>query len=83
MSRSLYRARAHRQGLAWAAGYPQHNQHDDECCPDFSCCNPDLFERDPEGRLRYLNAWERQRGLPETTRKALDSFPITNERKEP
>lgn len=23
----------------WVAGYSQHNTEQDECCPDFSCCN--------------------------------------------
>lgn len=24
----------------WVAGTPTHNPIADECCPDFSCCNP-------------------------------------------
>ena len=24
----------------WVRGNPIHNTVDDECCPDFSCCNP-------------------------------------------
>ena len=31
----------------WLAGNPQHNPPDDptagECCPDFSCCRPNLL----------------------------------------
>lgn len=27
----------------WAAGYPTHNPVGDECCPDFSCCQPQLL----------------------------------------
>jgi hypothetical protein len=41
------------QTLAWAQGRPYHNPVDDECCPDFSCCHPDLFERDDVKRWRY------------------------------
>jgi len=31
-------------------GQPYHNNIDDECCPDFSCCHPDLFEKDETKR---------------------------------
>ncbi len=27
----------------WVKGNPVHNDVDDECCPDFSCCNPKLL----------------------------------------
>ena len=27
----------------WVAGRPWHNTVRDECCPDFSCCRPDLI----------------------------------------
>ena len=27
----------------WVAGDPVHNDVRDECCPDFSCCQPDLL----------------------------------------
>lgn len=27
----------------WLEGRPWHNTHSDECCPDFSCCHPDLL----------------------------------------
>lgn len=45
-----YRERARVQALAWAMGNPYHNRVDDECCPDFSCCKPDLFETDEAKR---------------------------------
>lgn len=45
-----YRDRVRAQTLAWAEGRPYHNRLDDECCPDFSCCNPDLFEPDQDKR---------------------------------
>ncbi len=41
-----YQERVRAQTLKWAMGQPYHNRIDDECCPDFSCCQPDLFERD-------------------------------------
>lgn len=40
-----YHERARVQALKWAMGQPYHNNIDDECCPDFSCCHPDLFEK--------------------------------------
>lgn len=27
----------------WVAGNPIHNTLRDECCPDFSCCEPELM----------------------------------------
>lgn len=27
----------------WVAGRPWHNTVSDECCPDFSCCRPDMM----------------------------------------
>lgn len=27
----------------WLAGNPVHNKDRDECCPDFSCCCPELL----------------------------------------
>lgn len=45
-----YLARVKAQTFAWAQGRPYHNRVDDECCPDFSCCNPELFETDPDKR---------------------------------
>ena len=26
----------------WVAGESIHDHENDQCCPDFSCCNPDL-----------------------------------------
>lgn len=33
---------------AWAAG---DSRHGEQCCPDFSCCEPDLKAPDDERRL--------------------------------
>ena len=33
-----------RQLDAWVEGKPFHNTEDDECCPDFSCCQPHLLQ---------------------------------------
>lgn len=41
------------QCLAWAQGRSYHEQIDDECVPDFSCCVPDLFTTDDAERWDY------------------------------
>ena len=38
-----YLDRLRQQTSEWLNGNPQHNKVDDECCPDFSCCQPDLL----------------------------------------
>lgn len=38
-----YKERLNKQTLEWLKGNPQHNKVDDECCPDFSCCKPELL----------------------------------------
>jgi hypothetical protein len=55
-ARERYRARAKAQAFAWAQGRSYHDPVNDECCPDFSCCHPDLFERDAEKRWRQYRA---------------------------
>lgn len=35
---------------AWVDGKPHHNNERDECCPDFSCCQPDLLAPEPARR---------------------------------
>lgn len=39
-----YKERSDNQLEEWAKGNPIHNSIDDECCPDFSCCTPDLLQ---------------------------------------
>lgn len=38
-----YRKRLDKQTLDWVKGNPRHNSVDEECCPDFSCCDPELL----------------------------------------
>lgn len=45
-----YHTRAKSQCLSWAMGKPYHEPVNDECTPDFSCCNPDLFTQDEAER---------------------------------
>ena len=47
-----YRARLISQSKLWLDGHPIHNSVDSECCIDFSCCEPDLFTKDCNERLR-------------------------------
>lgn len=39
-----YKERAAYQLDEWVKGNSIHNDVDDECCPDFSCCNPNLLQ---------------------------------------
>jgi len=39
----------------WADGIPTHNPIRDECCPDFSCCDPALL-MDESLRKRFLKS---------------------------
>jgi hypothetical protein len=64
MNDPAYRERARVQALKWAMGQPYHNRIDDECCPDFSCCCPELFESDSQKR------WQSYRRLAERQDKA-------------
>lgn len=44
MAKPGYKERVIEHSLMWVNGNPQHNDIDDECLHDFSCCFPDLFE---------------------------------------
>jgi hypothetical protein len=56
--------RVYEQGQKWVNGNPQHNTVDDECCPDFSCCNSNLFEPDRTKRVAEFNEWAQENGVP-------------------
>ena len=47
-----YDRRSHDQMLHWAMGRPYHERVIDECCPDFSCCYPELLTMDDAERWR-------------------------------
>lgn len=49
-----YQRRVRAQTLAWAMGKPYHEPVTDECCPDFSCCIPELFTEDEAARWRLV-----------------------------
>jgi len=39
----------------WVSGESVHNSARDECCPDFSCCQPSLLQP-PEVRQAFADA---------------------------
>jgi hypothetical protein len=42
--------------IKWVNGVVNHNckSVNDECLPDFSCCNPEMFEQDINKRMASL-----------------------------
>jgi len=61
---TAYKQRANEQSRAWVNGDCKHNDVDDECCPDFSCCFTDLFTKDRGERVRSHNIWAVRNGFP-------------------
>jgi len=55
LNRANYKQRGLECALLWVDGESQHNKVDDECCPDFSCCHPELFEKDKDKRIAQFN----------------------------
>lgn len=45
----------------WVAGRSLHCDSLDQCCPDFSCCEPSLLAEKDE-RERFLAAWNEKDG---------------------
>lgn len=41
---NTYQERCTDQLNKWVEGKPEHNTVDDECCPDFSCCQPESLQ---------------------------------------
>lgn len=41
-----YKERTLEVSSLWVRGVSVHNDVDDECCPDFSCCYPETFTKD-------------------------------------
>lgn len=55
-----YRESSKKQLEAWLRGAPAHNDYADECCPDFSCCNPKNIWP-IEMRESFVNATDEER----------------------
>ena len=51
-NKSEYLRRVRAQTLAWINGRPYHDPMTNECCPDFSCCVPELFTYVEQQRQR-------------------------------
>lgn len=49
-----YKLRCYDQLITWVEGISHHNNIDDECCPDFSCCQPEMFQKEDEIRKQVL-----------------------------
>lgn len=64
MPRKGYKDRVNQQGRDWVNGASDHNDVDNECTPDFSCCEPSLFTRDREKRIKNFNVWAARNGYP-------------------
>lgn len=52
---SAYHRRVMVQLHRWVNGDSRHNDQDNECCPDFSCCCPTEFEQDRAARINTYN----------------------------
>ncbi len=50
------------QVASWVQGQSLHNDDRDECCPDFSCCEPGLLAPTEE-RESFKDADEKERGV--------------------
>lgn len=77
---SRYEERALFQLELWRRGLAVHNDIDDECCPDFSCCRGpkflaspalrEMFVRDPASRSSMMAAFTAE--LPDEVRILYD-----------
>ena len=63
MSETTYQQRVIKQNEKWVNGISEHNIIDNECCPDFSCCEPDLYEKHRWERIRMANRYLERQGL--------------------
>ncbi len=55
-----YIGRSNHQLTEWVKGNSVHNDADNECCPDFSCCQP-RFLADKETRKLFKAAFDQKR----------------------
>ncbi|MGI4812089.1 MAG: hypothetical protein ACRYGG_01915 [Janthinobacterium lividum] len=57
-----YQRAVFEQTDAWVQGTSMHNRVNGECCPDFSCCHPDMKMPLEERRAYFLKYME-QKGI--------------------
>lgn len=77
---STYHFRSELQLDLWRRGMPVHNDIDNECCPDFSCCRGrqhmaidklrEMFCRDPASRRAMMEMFIAE--LPDAMRMLYD-----------
>jgi hypothetical protein len=60
---AAYRARCVHHARLWVNGHSKHNEIDDECIFDFSCCEPAQFTRNRSHRVSIYNEWAERLGL--------------------
>lgn len=70
-----YTERVDFQLKMWVGGKSLHNHVDDECCPDFSCCNADMVT-DEETRKIFFNSCDeiRERFLMQFLGQAIAKY---------
>lgn len=54
-----YRRTCGEQLASWYVGKPIHNEYADECCPDFSCCHPEMLWP-KEKREKFITSSHRE-----------------------
>jgi hypothetical protein len=59
-----YKERINYQLSEWVKGNSIHNDVDDECCPDFSCCTP-LLLQPKKIRETYRKVYYKMKNEPE------------------
>ena len=72
-NRIIYRITVNIQLILWVLGISIHNMYGDECCPDFSCCVPELKEKSFIKRLKYMLRYYfvkrgQSNGIPKTSK---------------
>lgn len=69
---NTYKERVYIQLEEWVNGNPIHNKIEGECCPDFSCCKPQLLQPEENRKTfmalkiigdKELEAWEKDNSL--------------------
>ena len=81
-----YRERVYNQLEEWVSGNPIHNSIEDECCPDFSCCNPKLLQPEEIRKIfkdlkitgdREIEEWKKNNNLGTPNHDMMESMLIS------
>ncbi|MGG8495942.1 hypothetical protein ACQY1Q_05975 [Tenacibaculum sp. TC6] len=69
---NTYKKRVKHQLIEWVKGNSIHNEKDNECCPDFSCCKPNLLQPEEIRKTFYtlselgdkeMKEWEKDNSI--------------------